>query len=285
MQPSKLALVCLLLLAGRTSAQHAILWKISKPGATNVSYIFGTFHSLGESFVDSCPVIKEKLLASDMLVTEVLYDKKGLLDGYGDRPSSDDLSHAVSPADLVLIKDVFSKNTAVDPFKLTPGELLINLNGFYTRMGCIPTALADKYTCDEYIQVLAKQNNKAAFYLEADTTQSALVKKVSAYVTWKNFKTFASPILKAYKQPTPSKDLCKDIFSYISFNYDFHFGKKCANAALVQARNEQWLKAIPGLLEQHNCFIDVGIGHMESACGIIMQLRGMGYVVEPVDMR
>jgi uncharacterized protein YbaP (TraB family) len=42
---------------------------------------------------------------------------------------------------------------------------------------------------------------------------------------------------------------------------------------------------LPGELDGHNCFIDVGMQHLCNRCGLIVQLRALGYTVEPVEMR
>jgi uncharacterized protein YbaP (TraB family) len=36
------------------------------------------------------------------------------------------------------------------------------------------------------------------------------------------------------------------------------------------------------MMKEHSCFIAVGAGHLPAADGLISQLRGLGYNVEPV---
>lgn len=53
-------------------SQHTILWKITKDGSEQQSYLLGTYHQLGAHFLDSFPLIKTKLLETDLAIFESL---------------------------------------------------------------------------------------------------------------------------------------------------------------------------------------------------------------------
>jgi uncharacterized protein len=267
-----------------STAQHTILWKVTKPGNAHLSYLLGTFHTLGESFIDSFPVVKDRLLASDMLVSEAVVDRQHVADQYKDRTASDSLSLMVSADDLALIKKIFAKSS-FDIEKMTPAELLLNLGIYYYQWGCVPRSLNDKWTCDEYIQMIARQNNKPAFYFEEDTMQDALLKRQSSYINWKYFHKMAPAVLRLYRRSSAPSGYCKPVWDFMAFDIDYDFGKKCQNPELVEDRNNRWMIQLPALLDQHNCFVDVGMQHLCNRCGLIMQLKAQGYVVEPVPMQ
>ena len=58
-----------------TCAQNTILWSVHKPGSSKTSYVLGTLHQMGNSFVDDKPLIKELLFKSDLAVFESIEDK------------------------------------------------------------------------------------------------------------------------------------------------------------------------------------------------------------------
>ncbi len=57
------------------------------------------------------------------------------------------------------------------------------------------------------------------------------------------------------------------------------------NDAILRDRNNEWMKKLPSLLDQQNCFITVGLFHLYNKCGLIEQLKMLGYIVEPVKMK
>src|SRR5580704_5623359 len=146
-----LSITILVCLSQKSTAQHTVLWKITRPGHPQVSWLAVTFHTLGESFIDSFPIIKEKLLASELFISEAPTDRKAILDAIDARPATDTLKSMVSAQQLDQIKEIYHKSSE-NIFKLTPSELLQQLIVFYYEYGCYPPSLNDKYTVDEYLQ-------------------------------------------------------------------------------------------------------------------------------------
>ena len=50
-------ILSILLSVNMVNSQNTILWSISKPDSNKTSYLFGTFHQMGNSFVDNKPEI------------------------------------------------------------------------------------------------------------------------------------------------------------------------------------------------------------------------------------
>ena len=50
-------ILSILLSVNMVNSQNTILWSISKPDSNKTSYLFGTFHQMGNSFVDNKPKI------------------------------------------------------------------------------------------------------------------------------------------------------------------------------------------------------------------------------------
>lgn len=269
---------------GVSRAQQTILWKVSKAGGPQVSYLLGTFHYFGESFVDSLPVIRDKLLQSDLFISEAEFDRKEMIAYYNARASSDSLSVVVSREDEKFIRDMY-KDRPVDLSKYSPGELLLKITLDYYTTGCVPQAGKDKYTFDEYLQLLAKQNSKATFFFEQAAMQHQLIYDQTRTMDWNYFQKHIGNVLQLYRNPHPPAGFCKIAWDFEAFNIAYDFGKKCKDAAIVEDRNTDWMKKLPALLDQHNCFVDVGIQHLCNKCGLIVQLRDLGYTVEPVAMK
>jgi len=82
----------------------------------------------------------------------------------------------------------------------------------------------------------------------------------------------------------PTAAVCKPEWSYLAFDIDYDFDKACKDKVVVENRNDAWMNQLPALLDQHNCFVDVGMQHLRNRCGLIMQLKAQGYLVEPMPM-
>lgn len=271
--------------------QNTILWKVTNPNNKNISYLLGTYHQFGESFIDSFPVIKEKLQASDLIITEVKVDRAKWAELYNARPSSDTLFTILSKKDIDFITDILKKGQ-VDILKYTPGELIAKLQSNFPITICNAINKADKKLMDEYVQFLGKQLQKQLYYFETDSFQIDIAKQSLQMYDWKFFKKNVPALLDIYRSGKQNESLCSFPNQYASFNLEYKFEEACnvlkdakMNDDLVKKRNEDWMQKLPSLLEQNNCFIAVGLKHFYTKCGLIQRLKGLGYTVEPVTMK
>jgi uncharacterized protein YbaP (TraB family) len=273
--------------------QNTILWKVTNPGSKNISYILGTYHLFGESFIDSFPIIKEKLQTTNLVITETKIDKVKATSYYNARPASDTLLNILPKEDVDFIINLFkSRGGQVDITKFTPGELFVKLQALYPKFKCPATNKADKYSMDEYFQYLGNSWKKEQYYFETDSFQLEKIRQVTSTLDWKFFKKNAPSLIAKYKNELPTENLCSFANNYASLTIDYKFEEPCnvlkesnMNDALVKKRNEDWIQKLPILLEKNNCFIAVGLGHLYNKCGLLEQLKGLGYFVESVEMK
>jgi uncharacterized protein len=274
------------------SGQNTILWKVTNTSNKNISYLLGTYHLFGNSFIDSFPVLKETILASDLIITETKIDREKMTEYYNSRPASDTLSTSLSKEDVDLIADIFKKGQ-VDIKKLTPGELFLKLQAGYPKFKCSVINKSDKWSMDEYIQYLGNQHQKKSYYLETDSFQLEKLTQITNAYNWTFFKKNIHPLLNKYRGERPNENLCLQANQYASFTLDYKFGEACdvllkgtgMNDALVKKRNEDWMQKLPPLLEKNNCFVAVGLAHLYTTCGLIEQLKILGYTIEPVTLK
>jgi uncharacterized protein YbaP (TraB family) len=250
--------------------------------------LLGTYHLFGNSFVDSFSLIKEKLNASDIIITGVKFDRPKVYAYYNSRPASIGLSSALPQEDINYISTIF-KNGEVDISKYTPGELFVKLQAVYPKFKCSVINASDKWAMDEYIQRLGDQQQKTLYFLESDSLQLEKLYQATKAYDWNFFKKAVPGLLAKYKSETPDEALCFLANQYASFTMDYQLQEECKGSnmtdALVKKRNEDWMQKLPALLEKNNCFIAVGLMHLYNKCGLIDQLRLIGYSVEAVSMK
>lgn len=286
---STLLLVLTVLFYLPMSAQNTFLWKITGKDSKNTSYLLGTYHLLGESFVDKFPVIEEKIKSCDFVVTETEIDWKKIVENYNARPSTDSLEQTVSKEEYDYIKGMF-KDTRTDVTKLGPGELWQKIAVCYVIKSCTALNPKDQFYMDEYLQKIGTDNNKTPYYLETNSDQSEILKQSTSFIDWKYFKDNISGTLKSFKKIKTNERYCSTTNDYVAFKEDYKFKKNCSSLddrddILLTERNNEWMQKLPGLINSNNCFIAVGLAHLRYKCGLIQQLRDLGYSVEPVTMR
>lgn len=276
----KLLLCILLACSGLSYSQQTILWKVSKTGSHHVSYLLGTYHFFGNTFVDAYPVIKERLAASSMLLTETIIDKTEVLNYYNARSSSDTLARILGEKDISYIKSILKGH---DLSKLTPGEIFATLSGNYPKFKCISNTENDSLIFDAYLQKIAKESGKQVVAL--DERQLDMFRQLTAQYDWKFFKKNIDYLLKLYRNDKADPARCAPAQKYMNFDIDYNFTAACSSTAANDTRNAKWMQVIPEMLSKNNCFIAVGITHLNAKCGLVMQLRNLGWTVEPIPMK
>jgi len=282
-----------LLLSVFTYGQRTILWKITNNNTRNVSYLLGTNHLFGESFIDSFPVIKEKLQASELIITELNLDRIKIAEYYNARPASDTFFSVLSKEDAAFVTDIVKKRRGLtDISKFTPGEIFLKLQAYYPKFKCSVLNQNDTLAMDEYLQNLCTQLHKKAYYFETDSFQAKALAETSKIIDWKLFKKNVPSLLNKYRSEKPDETPCSLVNQYASFAIEYKFEEDCdliknknANDILIKKRNEDWIQKLSVLLQQNNCFIAVGLGHLLNKCGLIQQIKELGYVTEPVMMK
>ena len=198
------------------------------------------------------------------------------------------MSSALSQDDVKYLTTIF-KTSEIDINKYSPGELFVKLQAVYPKFKCPAINANDKWAMDEYIQQTGDHQQKILYFLESDSLQLEKIYEVTKAYDWNFFKKAAPALLAKYKSQTTDESLCSLANQYASLTVEYKLQDECKgsnmNDVLVKKRNEDWLTKLPALLEKNNCFIAVGLMHLYNKCGLIEQLRTLGYSIEPVSMK
>ena len=283
---NKQAIIILLsLITLKTSAQNTILWSIKDVNGGKTSFILGTYHQMGNSFVDSLPIIKEKLLESDVAIFESVDDNNILAQQINNRPINQRTMDFIKDSKFDEFKNV-SKNWSVDINKLTPAEIIIKLNQSLPRILCETSKPSDTFThFDKYLIYLCKQNNKAILGFESDSLQIKYVNESSISKYNKREKEKIVGLTKTILEKDKSQFDCSFENEYKRFDLNYKLNDKCIDQILLQDRNEKWVPILLQKLKSENCFIAVGLYHLYFECGLINQLRKNGFIVEEITLK
>ncbi|TXD55575.1 TraB/GumN family protein [Polaribacter sp. IC066] len=282
---NKLILIIFLAISNFVIGQNTILWKISDTINNKTSYIVGTFHQFGNSFVDSIPEIKKVLLSSDLAVFESIDNVETTREIIQQRKSSLEIEKRLKKKDLKKLK-VIAKDWKVNLYKLKPLEIRWKLQQEFQRSKCKTTKPTDKFDhFDNYLQHLAEENKVEILGLETDSLQLSLIEKEYKNPNWKKERKNISAWVNQMITDEPNMNNCRLANKYREFDLEYEFEKECENDILILQRNNEWMKIIPNLLRKQNTFIAVGYFHLRKKCGILEQLKENGFRIEPIEIK
>ncbi|WP_333887598.1 TraB/GumN family protein [Sphingobacterium siyangense] len=267
-------------------SQKTILWKVEKEGSNRVSYLLGTMHQVGNSFVDQRPQIKQLILHSDLAVFESVEDKKKtIIDVMNRRPNDLSYRDNLEKRDIQFLETI-SADWTVPLSKLSPAELAVKLEQLYVLDVCETAKSTDTWQhLDDYLLSLAKTGGIKIEGLETNSDQFSAINSQDNF-TWKNAKEVVTARIENLRKKKNKNQICRISSTYLGdMNFDYQFDVKCAeNDAMLINRNKEWLPKINEAMQNANAFIAVGLMHLFGDCGIISELRKLGYKATPIPL-
>ncbi len=260
-----------------------ILFKITDPPSGRTSYLFGTHHAFGKDFFDSLTIANQALEACDLLIKENL-NIPGEMAGdiINERVTIHKWEKYLSKEDLLIIKKLFAESPT-DYKKMTPTEMYVFLNRYFKQQVCLNKSANDtSLSLDEYIGALAIAKNLAEFGLETTREQIALINKDVEGMPPKVHKKRLKSVIDIIR--TKNTKHCGETDWYSQMEIDYKLNEACRNTLMLTDRNNKWMEIIREKLETNNCFIAVGLSHLMYECGLINQLKDLGYIITPLDV-
>lgn len=131
---------------------------------------------------------------------------------------------------------------------------------------------------------LADLNNIKTHSLEINQLEEVVHKEYNNS-NWNNEKKRISAWIRKTKTDKSNSKSCELANKYRRFDLDYDFEGQCESNVINSERNDKWMETIPNLLRTKNTFIAVGYYHLRWQCGLIMQLKKEGFIVEPVKIK
>lgn len=265
-------------------SQKTILWKVTDESGQYTSYVVGSFHQFGNSFIDSIPAIKAALIQSELAVFESIDKLESTREMIEQREVSLEIDKKLRGKDLKKLKLV-TKDWKVNLYKLKPIEVRWKLEQEIQKMKCktsLPTDEFDHF--DSYLIHLAEQNNIALLGLETDSEQLNMIEEEHKSPDWKKERKVIMKLVNLMLSEKTDDFDCSFADKYRQFDLDYAFDEDCKTTVLNSQRNDEWMKTLPGLLRTKNIFVTLGYLHLKKQCGILEQLKNEGFKIEPVNI-
>jgi uncharacterized protein len=271
-----------------TQGSNSLLWEISGKNLKDPSYLFGTYHFAGSSFLDTLPAINQVFMQAKTVVGEIRMESELLVIAQllpHMKMADNKLEDVLSASEYKLVDDYvikISDGLNLNIFSsLKPAAVQLTLMKFTSP---VKTAETEKLM-DLYFQQEGEKLKKDIKGLETIAEQGKLL--------------FGSPLkrqkkllVKFVKQSDKQDKQAAELFNYYKAQdlenleraikeYSHYTGKEMSS--LMRKRNEIWMKKLPGIMDEGTAFIAVGGGHLVGKYGLLSLLQNAGYVVRPVD--
>lgn len=277
-----------ILLSTGANAQKTIFWEVKDTVHNKTSYLLGTMHVIGASFIDSFAPVQAALKNSDIAIFEKIDEGENFSSTVETREKSDSLRIILTKKEYNYLKSLDTKWTDDYLAKHKVTELKyrlifkasIKVCGAYTKND-------STILLDDHLERKARSSNIALMGLETTEEQleAIAIDQKTTQKSWALERNGIRGLLKIMKDGKYHPILCGAEKEYMNFEMPYDFDKNCSDDALIQARNNKWLPKLVSQLSSKNCFIAVGFLHLKNDCGLITELKRKGFVITPILLR
>lgn len=271
-------------------SEKSLLWEISGNGLKQPSYLFGTYHLLGDKFLSEVPEVQQPFAEAKGVVVELVLDSSKLMNVMMSKAimTNNRLSSLLSPADFHRVDSVLRSISGYelkmfDMFK--PAQVSVMLMLFQAQKENPDLQKHAGTALDVHFASVAKKNGVPVTPLETMEEQFDMLynhftieeqaKQLLEMVNQKDVTAkFSTEMTKLYfeKDVMGLGELMAAYPAEVTGNLDY----------MLKDRNIKWMKALPDLMKIGSQFIAVGAGHLPGENGLIALLQTQGYKVTPV---
>ena len=264
-----------------------IFWKVyPRNNPAKVSYILGTDHFYGGSFIDSLPGLKKKVRDAELFICEDIS-----LPG-SPEPTYDTLNYKelFTKDEYSLVNNYLVRNGWVELRELDSANfplyiLLINVVG--DKMSRLNnTKQLDELSMDRYLTGLARESKIELLAL--DSGYEFKDKKMGYAGKDKWLADVIVSFIKRVENNDTTINSKLSTTDMTEWNFNYKFKSDATDIGLPNAqeliigRNAYWLPKLTQSLQHKRCFVAVGIGHLKYKVSLLTALMAKGFEVLPI---
>ncbi|MBL7858891.1 MAG: TraB/GumN family protein [Cyclobacteriaceae bacterium] len=271
-------------------SENSIFWQVSGKDLKEPSYLFGTFHLLGNVYVDSLPNVSSTFKKCKTVVGEMLMDStlamKILMASQLKGTSIDKL---ITPQQYKQTADWLKELSGHDL------KMFNNLNPITIQV-LLMTVMQQKYypmnsandmPMDLYFQKEARRTQRKVIGLEPLEVQlKALFGQFSYERQAEMLVEFVSEKEKAHREMVLMNKLYREgRLDQLQELMSKQTYTKEETMILLDNRNREWMNKLPQIMREQSAFIAVGALHLSGPNGLINLLKASGYTVKPMRVK
>lgn len=285
--------------------ENSLLWKISGNGLQYDSYLLGTMHSVGQTFLDSIEGFRKAFSTAKQIAVEcdlfaldsIRSTSKPTLGSYVFMSADTTYAMLYNHNDFRFVDSILMRYNQ-EYFKYKP-LFWSNMLTSTLVSSNLPSLLNGM---DRFILLLGYQNNKKIYFMETleDIGQKWTLYDSLGYTmdlpnqakylqyTLKypdSIRSFLDTMEVSYRKQELNRlsmnYLCKQLSLENESDFILNYQKE-AELSLVVTRNEEWMKILIPMINKGSSLIAVGVLHLIGDNGLIALLERLGYIVEPI---
>lgn len=272
----------LLLTSVALSAQQnqSVLWEISGNGSSKPSYLLGTIHVAPIALLDSFPKLMKIASQCDLAIFESGSADIGNVEQYS--AYSPPLDSVFTPEEYALVDSFF---TASPYGSIRPHNDDADLLGMLQVVLLLTNSdsKVQGSTFDGLIHFKLTELKKPTFRLD----EAKEIERIEKNLQFNNLAKFIVYLIRKGYEVRDLKAQGLDYDLYLKsfqnpMNIDGIASEDIKNVTV--GRHSIWLPKIISKLKEGNCFIAVGLLHLQYQTGLISLLREKGYTLNPVEL-
>lgn len=288
-QTKKMLSIGLLLtgLSGIVQAQdHALLYKVTGPGLTQPSYLYGTFHLICPTDLTITDAIQQAMDSTQQVYLELDMDDPAMMGSMQKAmlmPGGKTVKDLLSPDDYTVLDNYLKQKMNMGLAQLGMLKPIGLMSMMYmTMLPCQPASY------DLTFAQMAAKDKKEVLGLESLDAELAAMDKIPMEEQLKGLVDMAKKPDAAKKEFTnmveiyKSHDLAKLMNTMKTSQFsgaDFSQFEE----SLLADRNANWIPVIEKAAKEKPTFFAFGAGHLGNEKGVVNLLRKKGYTVKPVE--
>ncbi|PKV66566.1 TraB/GumN family protein [Pontibacter ramchanderi] len=276
--------------APSTATTKSLLWEVSGNGLKQPSYLYGTYHLLNASFLNTVPEVMERFMESRGLVVETVIDSAKMMQlGTLMVMPNNKLSNLLTKEDYALVnqevKEQFGFELSMAD-QMKPMTLLLMLSlKEYQRVEALKNYTGEPM--DGYFANYNKKSQKKVSTLETMEQQFGFLynhhpldKQAEQLVAYIKNKDAAMQLSNKLVELYLQKDL-PGIWALTQEYNELTGGGDMAY--MTDDRNKDWMTKLPAIMKEQSTFIAVGAAHLPGENGLLQLLQRAGYTVKPLQ--
>ncbi|GAB3544274.1 TraB/GumN family protein [Spirosoma fluminis] len=265
---------------------NALLYKVTGPGLSRPSYLYGTFHLVCPTDLNITDATQQAMTDAQQVYLELDLDDPSMMMSMQKAmlmPNGKTVKDLLKPDEYTLLDTYLKQKMNVGLAQvgmLKPIGLLSMM--YMTVLPCQPASYDMKFA------EMAAKDKKEVLGLETIEAQLAALDKIPLEEQLKGLvdmarkpeeaqKEFAD-LLAAYK----AKDMAK-LMSMMKTSQFSGGDFTQVEESLLNERNTNWIPIIEKAAKEKPTFFAFGAGHLVNEKGVVNLLRKKGYTVTPVQ--
>lgn len=270
--------------------RNSLLWEISGNGLKEPSYLYGTFHLLNHSYLNTVPEVMEHFNTARSVVVETEIDSSKMLQLSTKMVMPDNkLSALLSKEDYDLVHEEVSKSFGFDlrmADQMKPMTVMLMLSmAEYQKAEVLQQYKGEPL--DAYFARYGRQQGKKLITLETMERQFDLL--YNHYSVAEQ----AGQLVQFIKQKDKAQEMSNRL-TQLYFEKDLtgmwalteEYNKLTGGgdlAYMTDDRNIDWMTKLPAIMKEQSTFIAVGAAHLPGQNGLLQLLQRAGYTVKPLQ--